>query len=250
MPLTVSIITATFNSAATVAETMRSVSEQDYPFIEHIIVDGKSQDDTLQIVGGFSHTALVVCEKDDGIYDAMNKGIRAARGEVIGMLNSDDVYAHPSVISHVVKAFEDETMQACYADLQYIQAEDPQRIVRTWKSGRFQPSYFYWGWMPPHPTFFVRKSVYDQVGLFDTSLRSASDYEIMLRILLKHKMSACYIPEVTVKMRTGGVSNASVRNRLRANREDREAWRLNGLHPYFFTLYLKPLRKITQFLIR
>jgi glycosyltransferase len=104
--------------------------------------------------------------------------------------------------------------------------------------------------MPPHPTFFVRKSVYDQVGLFDTTLRSASDYEIMLRILLKHKMPACYIPEVLVKMRTGGISNASVRNRLRANREDREAWRLNGLHPYFFTLYLKPLRKITQFLIR
>lgn len=250
MPLNVSIITVTFNSAATVKETMRSVSEQDYPFIEHIIVDGQSQDDTLKIVHSFSHTALVVCEKDDGIYDAMNKGIRASRGDIVGMLNSDDIYAHPEVISHIVKAFEDDSVQACYADLQYIHAADSRRIMRTWRSGNFQPSYFYWGWMPPHPTFFVRKSVYDRVGLFDTGLRSASDYEMMLRILLKYKMSACYIPEVIVKMRTGGMSNASMRNRLRANREDREAWRLNGLHPYFFTLYLKPLRKITQFIIR
>jgi glycosyltransferase len=248
--LTVSIITATYNSAATVEETMRSVSEQDYPFIEHIIVDGQSQDGTLQIVHGFSHTALVVCEKDTGIYDAMNKGIRASRGEIVGMLNSDDIYAHSEVISHIVKAFQDENVQACYADLQYMQAKDPSRITRTWKSGNFQPNSFYWGWMPPHPTFFVRKSVYDQVGLFDTSLRSASDYEMMLRILLKHKMLACYIPEVIVKMRTGGISNASVVNRIRANREDHLAWSMNGLHPYFFTLYLKPLRKITQFIIR
>ncbi len=250
MSICVSIITATFNSAATVEETMRSVSEQDYPFIEHIIVDGQSQDETLQIVHRFSHTALVVCEQDTGIYDAMNKGIRASRGDIIGMLNSDDIYTHPEVISHIVQAFQEESVQACYADLQYIQAQDPSRITRTWKSGNFQPASFYWGWMPPHPTFFVRKSVYDQVGLFDTHLRSAADYEMMLRILLKYKMPARYIPEVIVKMRTGGMSNATVRNRLRANREDREAWRMNGLQPYFFTLYLKPLRKITQFIIR
>ncbi|HEY4155349.1 MAG TPA: glycosyltransferase family 2 protein [Puia sp.] len=249
-PLSVSIITATYNSASTVEETMRSVSGQDYPFIEHIIVDGQSQDETLKIVRGFSHTALVVCEKDTGIYDAMNKGIRASRGDLVGILNSDDVYAHSGVISRIVEAFQDEKMQACYADLQYTHAQDTSRITRTWKSGHFQPGSFYWGWMPPHPTFFVRKSVYDRVGLFDTSLRSASDYEMMLRILLKYKMPAGYIPEVIVKMRTGGQSNASVRNRLRANQEDRMAWRLNGLHPYFFTLYLKPLRKIAQFIIR
>jgi glycosyltransferase len=250
MSLGVSIITATFNSAATVRDTMRSVSEQDYPFVEHIIVDGQSRDETLQIVNEFTHTALVVCEKDTGIYDAMNKGIRASRGDIIGMLNSDDMYAHREVISRVVSAFEDEDVQACYADLQFVQAKDPSRVTRTWKSGHFQPGSFYWGWMPPHPTFFVRKSVYEQVGLFDTSLRSAADYEMMLRILLKHKMHAFYIPEVIVKMRTGGMSTGSIQNRLKANREDREAWRINGLNPYFFTLYLKPLRKITQFIIR
>ncbi len=248
--ITVSIITATYNSAATVEETMRSVSEQDYPFIEHIIVDGQSHDHTLQIVNGFSHTALVVCEEDTGIYDAMNKGIRASRGDIVGILNSDDIYAHREVISRVVDAFQDENVQACYADLQYMQAKDPSRVTRTWKSGNFQRDSFYWGWMPPHPTFFVRKSVYERVGLFDTSLRSAADYEMMLRILLKNEMAARYIPEVIVKMRTGGMSNSSLISRLRANMEDRKAWRMNGLHPYFFTLYLKPLRKITQFLIR
>ncbi|HZK65325.1 MAG TPA: glycosyltransferase family 2 protein [Puia sp.] len=247
MSLRVSIITATYNSAATIEETMRSVDEQDYPSIEHIIVDGQSKDDTLRIIEKFPHTSKIICEKDDGIYDAMNKGIQASGGDIIGILNSDDFYAHAGVISHVVDAFQDDSVQACYGDLQYFHIQDPGRITRTWKSGNFQPASFYWGWMPPHPTFFVRRSVYDQVGLFETSLRSASDYEMMLRILLKNKMRACYIPEVLVKMRTGGISNQSMANRFRANREDRRAWRMNDLRPYFFTLYLKPIRKLAQF---
>ena len=246
--LKVSIITTTFNSAETVAETMRSVEEQDYPHIEHIVVDGHSQDETLDIIGLYPHTATLITEKDKGIYDAMNKGIRAATGDVIGILNSDDIYANAKVISHVARVFQDPHVQTCYADLQYVDAQNTSLVTRTWKSGKFGKDSFYWGWMPPHPTFFVRKSVYDQVGLFNTSLRSAADYEIMLRILVKNKLSAAYIPEVIVKMRRGGMSNASVWNRIHANREDRQAWRINGLKPYFFTLYLKPLRKITQFL--
>jgi glycosyltransferase len=129
-----------------------------------------------------------------------------------------------------------------------MHAENNSVVTRTWKSGNYKTGSFYWGWMPPHPTFFVRRSVYDQVGLFDTSLRSAADYEMMLRILVKHQLAATYIPHIIVKMRSGGMSNSSLKNRIRANREDRQAWRLNGLKPYFFTLYLKPLRKITQFL--
>jgi len=246
----VSIITATYNSAATVGETMRSVESQDYPHIEHLVVDGLSKDNTRNIVEQFTHTATFVSENDNGIYDAMNKGIRRAKGEIIGILNSDDIYAHGEVISKVVRAFEDPAVQACYADLQYIDAQNTARITRTWKSGNYHSGSFYWGWMPPHPTFFVRKSVYDRVGLFDTRLRSAADYEMMLRILVKHQMTAVYIPQVIVKMRTGGMSNATVKNRIRANREDREAWRINDLQPYFFTIYLKPLRKISQFLIR
>jgi glycosyltransferase involved in cell wall biosynthesis len=244
----ISIITATFNSAATIAETMRSVEEQDYPHIEHIVVDGHSQDDTLEIVQKYPHTATLISEKDEGIYDAMNKGIRAATGDIIGILNSDDIYADEHVISKVAKIFGDPEIQVCYGDLEYVDASNTSRITRTWKAGKFHTRSFYWGWMPPHPTFFVRKKVYEQAGLFNTSLRSAADYEMMLRILVKHHMKAGYIPEFLVKMRTGGVSNASVKNRFRANREDREAWRINGLKPYFFTLYLKPLRKITQFL--
>jgi len=137
-----------------------------------------------------------------------------------------------------------------YADLQYVHPDNPQKVIRTWHSGLYQKRNFYYGWMPPHPTFFVRKSVYDRAGVFDLSLRSAADYELMLRILLKHGLTAHYIPRVIVKMRAGGMSNASLWNRLRANKEDRLAWKLNGLEPYFFTLYIKPLRKIHQFIIK
>jgi glycosyltransferase involved in cell wall biosynthesis len=244
----VTIITATFNSAKTVADTMRSVEMQDYPLIEHIVVDGLSKDDTLKIVQSFPHLSHFISEKDNGIYDAMNKGIQESTGDIVGILNSDDVYAEPTVISRITAAFADPSIQACYADLQYMDALEGSRVQRTWKSRQHKTNSFHWGWMPPHPTFFVRKSVYDKVGLFKTSLQSAADYEMMLRILVKHKMKAVYVPGVMVKMRTGGMSNASVKNRLRANREDREAWRMNELKPYFFTLYLKPLRKITQFL--
>jgi len=137
-----------------------------------------------------------------------------------------------------------------YADLQYVYPDDLNRIQRTWRTGRFKKNNFYYGWMPPHPTFFVRREVYDRAGLFNLDLRSAADYELMLRILLKLGMTAQYIPKVIVKMRAGGMSNASLFNRLRANKEDRMAWKINGLRPYFFTLYLKPVRKISQFFIK
>jgi glycosyltransferase involved in cell wall biosynthesis len=245
----ISVITATYNSAATVRDTLTSICRQDHPDIEHIIIDGRSTDGTLGIVAHFPHVAKIVSEKDKGIYDAMNKGIRLATGDVIGILNSDDIYIDSSVLSAVATAFADPDVMTVYADLQYVDADNPDRIKRTWITGPFRKSSFYYGWMPPHPTFFVRREVYERTGLFNTDLRSAADYELMLRILLKHGVPAYYIPRVIVKMRAGGVSNASLGNRLRANREDRLAWKLNGLRPYFFTLYLKPLRKITQFKI-
>ncbi|HEY4109850.1 glycosyltransferase family 2 protein [Puia sp.] len=246
----ISIITATYNSAATVADTLDCISRQDHSDIEHIIVDGGSTDSTLEIVRRFPHVAKVVSGKDKGIYDAMNKGIRLATGEVVGILNSDDIYTDEKVLSAVGGAFSDAAVMTVYADLQYVYPDDLSRVQRTWKTGRFKRKNFYYGWMPPHPTFFVRKEVYQQAGLFNLELRSAADYELMLRILLKLGMSAHYIPRVIVKMRAGGMSNASLFNRLRANKEDRMAWRLNGLRPYFFTLYLKPLRKIHQFIVK
>jgi len=246
----ISIITATYNSAVTVRDTLVSVSGQDHSGIEHIIIDGGSKDNTLDIVREFPHVAQIVSEKDRGIYDAMNKGIGLASGDIVGILNSDDVYSDAFVLSDVAKAFADPSVQALYADLQYVFPDDLSRVQRTWKSGRFRKENFYYGWMPPHPTFFVRRGIYERCGLFNLELRSAADYEIMLRILLKKGISAFYLPRVIVKMRAGGVSNASLANRLRANREDRLAWKLNDLRPYFFTLYLKPLRKIHQFIIK
>ncbi len=246
----ISIITATWNSSATVRDTLLSIKSQDHPDIEHIIVDGASGDDTLKIVSGFPHVRKIVSEKDNGIYDAMNKGILLATGEVVGILNSDDLYTGPAVISEVANAFADPAVQAVYADLQYVHPGDLTRIIRTWKAGEYNRKNFYYGWMPPHPTFFVRKTIYEQLGLFNLRLRSAADYEMMLRILFKNKIPASYIPRVIVKMRAGGMSNASIRNRFRANREDRLAWQLNGIKPHFFTIYIKPIRKITQFLIR
>jgi glycosyltransferase involved in cell wall biosynthesis len=244
----ISIITTTYNSAKTIRDTLNCIRQQNYPLIEHIIVDGNSIDDTLKIVAEFSHISKIVSEKDNGIYEAMNKGISLATGDVIGILNSDDIYSSDSIITTIANEFEDENTDAVYADLQYVKHNNFNRIVRTWKTGKLNRKSFYYGWMPPHPTFFVRKKIYDKVGMFNTSLRSAADYEMMLRILLKYEVPSKYIPQVIVKMRSGGISNSSIRNRIKANREDRLAWKLNGLKPYFFTLYAKPIRKIVQYL--
>jgi glycosyltransferase involved in cell wall biosynthesis len=246
----ISIITATYNSASTLSDTLSCIQRQDHPDIEHILVDGRSEDDTLSIASRFPHIAKIISEKDNGLYDAMNKGISLATGEVVGILNSDDIYTTPDVLSGIAKVFADPKVMTAYADLQYTSPDNPDKIIRSWKSGTYQKRSFYWGWMPPHPTFFVRREIYGKVGLFNTELRSAADYELMLRILLKHGYAAHYIPRVIVKMRSGGMSNASLWNRLRANKEDRLAWKLNGLQPHFFTLYMKPLKKISQFIIK
>ncbi|QEC41030.1 glycosyltransferase family 2 protein [Pseudobacter ginsenosidimutans] len=246
----ISIITATYNSAATIRDTLSCIAMQDHPDIEHIIVDGVSKDKTLEIVREFPHVAKLISETDKGIYDAMNKGVQMAQGDVVGILNSDDFYTHAHVLSTVAEAFSNPAVQTVYADLQYVHPVQTEKVVRTWKAGQYRKNSFYYGWMPPHPTFFVRREVYEQAGLFNLALRSAADYELMLRILFRYGCSTEYIPEVLVKMRAGGMSNASFKNRLRANREDALAWKLNNLEPYFFTLYLKPIRKIQQLFVR
>lgn len=246
----ISIITATYNSAATVNDTLKSIAAQTYPDIEHIIVDGLSKDDTLESVRQYPHVAKMITEKDKGIYDAMNKGVRMASGDIVGILNSDDLYASNEVLEKVMKAFEDPTVDAVYGDLQYVAADNINKVVRTWIAGNYSSRSFYFGWMPPHPAFFVRREVYEKYGHFQLELRTAADYEIMLRFLLKHKIKAVYLPELLVKMRAGGASNASLKHRINANKEDRKAWEMNGLQPYFFTIWLKPLRKVVQFFKR
>jgi len=245
--LTVSIITATYNSEKTIKHTLTSIASQDYRHIEHIIIDGQSTDNTLSIIREFPHVTKIISEPDSGIYDAMNKGLRMCTGEIIGLLNSDDFYVSSSIIRQVVEKMVEEKTDSLYGDLVYVHPEETQKIKRTWMAGKFHPRNFLFGWMPPHPTFFVRRQIYDAHGHFNINLKSAADYELMLRFLYKSKISVSYLPQVLVKMRAGGMSNASLANRIKANREDREAWRVNDVKPYFFTTWLKPLRKLTQF---
>jgi glycosyltransferase involved in cell wall biosynthesis len=243
----ITIITATYNSADTVVDTLKSIAGQTYPNIEHIIVDGLSKDNTLAVVRSFPHVSKVISEKDKGIYDAMNKGIALATGDIIGILNSDDFYTSNAVISNVVDHFAAHKTDSIYANLYFVDENNTEKIQRTWKSKSFDRRNFYLGWMPPHPTFFVKKEVYEKLGGFNTALKSAADYELMLRFLFINHVSTCYLPEFIVKMRNGGQSTASLKNRLFANREDKMAWKLNHIKPYFFTIWLKPLRKISQF---
>ncbi|HEY1038862.1 MAG TPA: glycosyltransferase family 2 protein [Bacteroidia bacterium] len=247
--LKVSVITTTYNSASTLEDTIKSVIEQDYPNIEYIIIDGLSKDNTLGIVDKYKEKiAKVISEKDKGIYDALNKGISHATGDIIALLHSDDFYIDKQVISKVAKAFEDKGTESVYGNLYYVDKDNTDKIVRKWISGKYTHGMFLNGWMPPHPAFFVRRSCYEKLGVFNLQFRSAADYELMLRFLHKNKISAAYINEYLVKMRTGGQSNASVKNRVKANQEDREAWTVNGLKPRFYTLTFKPLRKIIQFI--
>jgi len=227
---------------------LSSIASQSYSNIEHIIVDGLSSDNTIEIVRQFPHVATCISEKDEGIYFAMNKGIEMATGDVIGILNADDVYAHNDVLSNVMVLFENPSTDAVYSDLDFVDSNDISKVKRSWRSGAFKKNSFYEGWMPPHPTFFVRKNLYLNFGYFNTSLTSSADYELMLRLLEKNKITPTYLKDILVKMRYGGKSTASMKNRLVANYEDRMAWRLNGLKPHFFTLILKPLKKIKQFI--
>lgn len=246
--MTVSIITVVYNGADTIAEAIESVLGQTYPAIEYIIIDGASTDGTQAIVARYGNRiSQFVSEPDQGLYDAMNKGIQRATGDIIGMLNADDLYRHPDVISRIVDTFRQHQADAVYGDLVYARRDAPDQITRYWQAGTYTPGLFLRGWMPPHPTFFVRAIVYQQHGYFTTSLRSAADYELMLRFVHKHQIQVAYLNEVVVVMRLGGVSNSSLLNRLKANREDRLAWQLNNLTPRWFTLWVKPLRKIGQF---
>jgi glycosyltransferase len=244
----VSVITTSYNNGQTISDTLQSVAAQKYPHIEHIIIDGASKDNTLQIVRQFAHVKKVVTEPDEGLYDAMNKGLALCDGDIIGFLNSDDFYVDPDVIRLVVEQFIKDKADALYADLVYVHPVITTKIVRKWRAEHFDLTKFLFGWMPPHPTFFVKKEIYDRLGGFNTSLKSSADYELMLRFLYKHKIKVSYLPQVIIKMRTGGMSNATLINRIKANKEDRAAWKINNLKAYFFTPWLKPLRKITQYI--
>lgn len=244
----ISIITVSYNAESTISDSLKSVASQNYP-CEHIIIDGGSTDGTLEIINSFSHVSKIVSEPDRGIYDAMNKGIALATGDIIGILNSDDIYSDSEVLSKVVQLFESYVLDSCFADLVYVSAGDTDKIVRYWKAGEFSLSRFYNGWIPPHPTFFVRKCVYSKFGSFNLEAGIAADYELMLRLLLKHKISTKHLPSVLVRMRVGGVSNRSVKSRINNAISARLGWKLNGLKPYPWTLFFRSIFKIRQYFV-
>jgi glycosyltransferase involved in cell wall biosynthesis len=225
----ISVITVAFNSAKTIMDTLNSVAAQTYNNVEHIVVDGASTDETLAFVRNHSNPDIrLVSESDKGIYDAMNKGLVLASGEIIGFLNSDDFYADASVLAKIANAFQDPAVDACYADLVYV-SQDNSRVVRYWKSKPFTKGDFAKGWCPAHPTFYVRKLVVERLGLFDPSYKMGVDVEFMMRYLECGQIRAVYIPDVLVRMRIGGASNQSWKNIFLQNKEIFAALRKNGI---------------------
>lgn len=239
------IITPSLDSAAVIDDCIRTVLAQGQT-VEHLLVDGGSSDGTVERAQAGNRNLRVIRQASQGIYAAVNEGIGAATGEVVGILHADDYYASDRVLRRVAAALEDPAVGACYGDLCYVDGEDCSRTVRYWRAGEFRPEQFRNGWMPPHPTFFLRRSLYEKHGAYRTDLGTAADYELMLRLLLKNFVRAAYLPEVLVHMRTGGVSNRTWSARWAANRMDRAAWRVNGLRPRPWTLLAKPLRKLGQ----
>jgi glycosyltransferase involved in cell wall biosynthesis len=248
----ISIITVCYNSQSTIIDTIESVINQNYLNIEYIVVDGKSEDETFNIVKSYgSRISKFISEPDNGIYDAMNKGISLASGDVIGFLNADDFYSSTDILTQVISHFKDPCIDACYGDLCYIDSVDINRVIRYWKSGPFELGSFQRGWVPPHPTFFVRKSVYEIHGVFNLSYKFAADFELMFRFVEKHHIHTKYINSVLVKMRLGGATNNNYKNILIQNHEIFRALKKHGefINPLFF-IFRKSIIRFKQFMNR
>lgn len=244
--LKASIITVVFNGARTIEDCIISIHTQKYQNIEHIIIDGGSRDGTTEIVEKHKDKiSNFISGPDDGIYDAMNKGIKLSTGDIIATLNSDDFYADSVVVRQMVEFIEDNRLDAAYGDLIYINKDNTSKITRLWKPGNYIRGAFCYGWVPPHPTFFCRKRIFEKYGCFNNKFRVAADFELMLRFIEKHRIKVGYFPKGIVKMRTGGKANV-LKGMIRGNLEIINSFRLNGLHisPWFFVR--KPINKISQ----
>ena len=243
----ISIITVCFNSAATIADTLRTVDAQTWPDIEHWVIDGGSRDDTLRIVDQHRQPwRHVLSEADKGIYDAMNKGIARATGDYVGFLNADDMFESDRAVA-AIAARAAEGADLIFGDLVYVSAQDTRRVIRHWRSGNFKPVHLRRGWMPPHPTAYIRRRLLQQLGGFDTSLVVAADYDLMMRCLVRRQATAAHVPEVLVRMRAGGLSNGSLASILCKSREDLAVIRRHHLGGWL-TLAFKNLRKLPQFM--
>jgi len=247
-PLKISIITATWNSSKTIRSAVESVLSQDHGAIEYIVIDGGSSDGTLEILKEYEDQIdVLVSEPDKGIYDALNKGIQRASGDLVGFLHSDDLFASPGVISAIATAAQDGDVQAVYGDLNYVGFEDTGRIIRRWTSRNFRPGLLKQGWMPPHPTLYVRREQYERLGGFDLNYRIAADYDCILRLFSQPGFSCRYVPQTFVSMRVGGASNANLKAILRKSSEDFRALRNNGIAFAPVALLWKNLSKLHQF---
>lgn len=243
----VSIITVTLNSAATLATTMDSVCRQDHRDIEHIIVDGRSTDQTLDIIRSYPHVARYISESDSGLYDAINKGIALATGDVVGILNSDDFFPSPHIVANIADALSTSAVDAVFGDVAFVRPSNLDRIVRIYSSRKFHPRQFARGYMPAHPSFYVRRRCYEQYGGYKTDYRIAADYELLVRFIHRHRISYAYLPQTTVYMRTGGVSNRTIASRYVLNREIVRACRENGVTTSMARLSLKYFFKVFEY---
>jgi len=246
----ITVITAVFNRAATVGQAAASVLSQSHRDIEHLVRDGGSTDGTLEVVRGIGDPRMhIVSEPDGGIYDALNRAIARATGDVVGLMHSDDFFAHQHVLEGVAAAFNDPSVEGVYGDLEYVSAADPARGIRHWRAAAYAPERLARGWMPPHPTLYLSREVFARWGGYDTSYRIAADYEAMLRWLVRGQVRLAYLPGVMVRMRMGGASNGSIRRILRKSREDYRAMRAHSVGGAG-TLAMKNALKISQFLPR
>ena len=246
----ISVITAVYNSEATIGEAIASVAVQTHPDVEHLVVEGKSKDGSLAAIQRASHDRMrLISEPDKGIYDALNKGVRDATGDVLGFIHSDDFLAHERVLSRIVTAFEDPAVEAVFSDLDYVAQADTSRVIRHWSTGPFHPRRLKYGWMPAHPTLYLRREVYIRHGEYDINFGISADYDFMLRYFSQATGKSVYIPEVLYKMRVGGVSNrnwAKIRQKMEEDMLAIRRNRVGGLH----TLAFKNLSKVSQFLVR
>ena len=249
----ISVITATYNSAKTLEVCMDSVLQQTYKNIEYIIIDGNSKDDTLNLINtkAEKHTnIIVVSEPDNGIYDALNKGISKASGDVIGFVHSDDFLADPTVVAQIAEAFKSETLDGVYGNLHYVQFDDTSKIVRNWVSQPFYPKLLTRGWMPAHPTLFLKKEVYSQFGHFNLDYKIAADYDFILRVFKQEQHQFKYLPLTITKMRVGGASNRSLKNLFQKTKEDFNASSMNKIPFPLKVILSKNLSKIPQWLFK
>lgn len=241
----ISIITVVYNNKETIRDAINSVLSQTYENIEHIIIDGASTDGTLEIIKDYGDKiAKYISEADKGLYDAMNKGLALASGEVVGILNSDDFYIDENVIEKVASIFKTEEVDSLFADLVFVKPHDLEKTIRYYDSSKFTPSKFAYGWMPAHPTFFVRRKIYENYGVFKTDYMIAADYEILVRFLEKYKISYYYLHSPIIKMRLGGVSTSGIKSNYILNKEIIRACRENGIDTNWFKVLSKYPSKI------